>query len=61
VVKRGWLEVAQPKAREPKAKPDIKAIRHQRVLAAIKRWETKMKRAETALRKLRRQKARYEK
>jgi hypothetical protein len=58
VVASGWLD---GKLRRPeKAKPDLKTVRHARVLASIRRWETKLKRAETALRKLKRQKAHYE-
>jgi hypothetical protein len=37
-----------------------KRLRYQRVLARIKSWETKAKRAQTALRKLRRSRAAYE-
>jgi hypothetical protein len=58
VVSRGWLD---GKLRRPeRPEPDVTAIRHQRVLEAIARWERKAKRAETALRKLRRQRAYYE-
>lgn len=42
----------QPKPAKPV--PDPRIVKHDRTLAAIKRWETKAKRAETALRKLRR-------
>jgi hypothetical protein len=60
VVNSGWLDGKL--RREPKAKPvvDMKAVRHQRALASVKRWEAKLKRAETALRKLRRQARYYE-
>lgn len=44
--------------RPEKAKPDPKAVRAARVAARIKVWQTKRKRADTALRKLRKQ-ARY--
>lgn len=44
--------------RPERAEPDVKAVRAARVAARIKTWQTKQKRAETALRKLRRQ-ARY--
>lgn len=61
VVKRGWLD-EQPKetVKVPKPKPDLKAVRYQRVLASIKTWESKMKRAQTALKKLRRKQKYYE-
>lgn len=39
-------------------RPDLRALRAARIAAKIKRWKTKAKRAETALRKLNRQ-ARY--
>jgi hypothetical protein len=47
-----------PPVRETKPKPDLRTVRAARVAARIKSWTTKRKRAETALRKLRRQ-ARY--
>jgi hypothetical protein len=53
VLKRGWLDgrlKPQPKPAKPKLDP--KLLRYQRTLAAIKRWSTKKKRAETALKKL---------
>jgi hypothetical protein len=50
VITRGWLDGGLKK--EPKPKPDIRRVRYERVLASIKRWETKVKRAETALNKL---------
>jgi hypothetical protein len=46
------LEVKPKRAKTP---VDIQAVRHQRILAATKRWETKLKRAQTALKKLRAQ------
>jgi len=58
VREQGWLD---GRLRRPeKAKPDVKAVRYERVVAGIARWETKLRRAETALRKLKRQRARYE-
>lgn len=59
VVTNGWLE---GKLRsEPKAKPprDLKRERYERTLAAIKRWDSKRRRAETALRKLESRRRRY--
>lgn len=47
-----------PPPRPAKSKPDIRDVRAARVAARLKAWQTKRKRAETAIRKLRRQ-ARY--
>jgi hypothetical protein len=44
------LEKAGPKARK---KPDVQLQRYTRALAAQQRWETKLKRAQQALKKLR--------
>lgn len=44
--------------KEPKAKPDKRATKLQSAQEALKRWKTKQKRAETAIRKYR-QKIRY--
>lgn len=60
VVNGGWLEGKLRKPEKPKVAADIKAIRRQRVLDRMEAWESKKKRAETALRKLRRQQAYYE-
>lgn len=54
-----WLDGSL--RREPKPKPDLKTLRHQRVLARIKTWEGKLKRAENALKKLNKTRAYYEK
>jgi hypothetical protein len=45
---------------EPKTKPSISEVRAARVAASIKQWEAKRKRAETALRKLRKRMRYYE-
>ena len=58
VVGSGWLDGRLKREPRPAKPVDLKAERHARVLARIKAWETKAKRAETALKKLRRQ-ARY--
>jgi hypothetical protein len=59
VVESGWLD---GKLKRPaKEKPDVRQVRQKRVLAAINKWEAKRKRAETALKKLRRQARYYEK
>lgn len=50
----------EPKVRAIKPKPDPSVVRYERVLASIKRWETKAKRAATALKKLHRQKSYYQ-
>lgn len=55
VLRRGWLQGAlrdKPKAEKPK--PDEKALKYARTLAAIERWEAKRRRAENALKKLNR-------
>lgn len=58
VVKAGWLDgKLKP---EPKAAADVRTIRYQRTLDGLARWQSKLKRATTALAKLRRQKAYYE-
>ena len=49
------------KPRKTRPAVDIQAVRHQRTLASIKRWETKLKRAQTALKKLRAQDRYYSK
>jgi hypothetical protein len=67
-VEQAWKVTApaEPKLHKPpapqpqKPKPDIKQVRHQRLLQRIKQWETKRKRAENALRKLKRQVKYYE-
>lgn len=60
VVERGWLDGKLK--REPKIKPpvDRKAAALAITLTAIKRWEAKKRRAETALRKLGRRRTYYE-
>jgi hypothetical protein len=61
VLDRGWLD-GRLKAKE-KSKPviDKKTAKLLHVQASIKRWQSKQKRAVTALTKLRRQQAYYEK
>lgn len=58
VIKSGWLDGRLRKKSTPK--PDHRDVRRERTAASIKRWETKMKRAETALRKLKKRAAYYE-
>jgi hypothetical protein len=64
VVRRGWLDgTLKTPARAPRAKPsadDVRRQKYARILARAKAWESKRKRAETALKKLRRQAAYYE-
>jgi len=59
VIAQGWLDGALK--REPK--PVVPAInrRYSNVVAGIARWETKLKRAKTALAKLERKRKYYEK
>lgn len=58
VVNSGWLDGKL--RREPKAKPDAREERKARVLVRIGMWERKKRRAETALKKLYRTKAYYD-
>jgi len=60
VVKSGWLEGKLRRPEQPKAEIDIKTVRHHRILARIEAWERKKKRAESALKKLERQRRYYE-
>jgi hypothetical protein len=60
VVSSGWLEGKLVRLKVEKPTPDLKAIRYERITAGIRRWEIKLRRAENALRKLKRQKARYD-
>jgi len=59
VLARGWLNEA-PKA--PKAKPERNIIGERKAAVALRlaKWEAKRKRAETAIKKLRRQMTYYE-
>ncbi len=60
VVNSGWLEGKLKRSKQTKPKPDIKLVRYQRTLAKFKIWQTKEKRAKTAIKKLSRQLAYYE-
>ena len=64
VIKRGWLDGALRTAPKPAKvaprKPDS-AVKLARTEAAIDRWEKKLRRAENALKKLRRRQAYYSK
>lgn len=61
IVKRGYLTGALKKKEKP-AKPvaDPQSVKYARILAGIDRWQRKAKRAETALKKLRRRAKHYE-
>lgn len=59
VLAKGWL--AGTLKRAERAKPDPRALAYQSVVARLKRWESRAKRAATAIKKLRRAKARHEK
>jgi hypothetical protein len=60
VVRNGWLEGRlKPKTKKPAIAPQ--EARYAKVLAGMKRWQSKAKRASTALKKLARKKAYYEK
>lgn len=68
----GWLEgwrdywawakdyPIRPKELKPKRVVDVQEVRYERALKAEKRWLTKLKRAQTALKKIVRQKKYYE-
>lgn len=58
VLKRGWLSGTLKREPKQEAVVDVRRVRAERVAASIARWEKKLARAETALKKLRR-KARY--
>lgn len=60
VVSRGWLDGKLKRPEKPKPAVDQRQLRYQRVLARIAAWQKKAKRADTALKKLSRQKAYYE-
>lgn len=59
VVRRGWLDGRLRSEPKPETQPptvaDVRAEKRARIEQRIKRWTTKRKRAETALRKLARQ------
>lgn len=60
VISQGWLEGKLKRPEEERAVVSLSDVRRDRVLANIERWETKMKRAKTALKKLYRQRKYYE-
>jgi hypothetical protein len=64
VIRRGWLDGklrSEPKPAAPApALADIRAERQKRIEERIARWESKKRRAETALRKLRKSRRYYE-
>lgn len=55
VVNSGWLDGTLKKPVKEKPPVDIKAVRSARVLQKLKAWESKKRRAETAIKKLKRQ------
>lgn len=61
VIRSGWLEGKLLKPTKEKPPVNKKAERAARVLARIETWERKKRRAETALRKLKRQASYYAK
>jgi hypothetical protein len=58
VVKRGWLDGKLKRPERPK--PSLQEIRYRRIVKRLTAWEAKLRRAETAVKKLRRQRAYYE-
>ena len=59
VVKSGWLDGKLKRERKPKPEVDRVALRATRIDQRIVAWERKLKRAENALKKLRRQQKYY--
>lgn len=58
VVRSGWLDgKLKPQPRVAKPKPDPVVEQHAKVLARLKAWETKAKRAATAIGKLKKEEA----
>lgn len=61
VVASGWLDGKLKREPGPvKPKPDRKVVARERAAAALKRWTTKRKRADTAIKKLAAKLCRYE-
>ena len=60
VVNSGWLDGRLKRPEKPKKERNVRAERGQRVLENLARWERKKKRAETAIKKLKRQAKYYE-
>lgn len=58
VVRAGWLDGRLKSKQKPK--PDVRAVRYQRVCERLDRWQAKLRRAQTAIRKLSRAKRRYD-
>jgi hypothetical protein len=57
-MKKGWhLPKAKPEPKPKPSKDEARALKIARTVASIARWEAKARRAENALRKLRRRKA----
>jgi len=61
VLKRGWLNgTLKPAPKQPPPVIDQKMLRRNRALAAVQRWERKLKFAQTMLKKARRRAAYYQ-
>lgn len=58
VLAQGWLDGKLKRATKPK--PAVIDIRYTRVCNGLVKWQSKLKRANTAIKKLKRQKAYYE-
>lgn len=61
VVESGFLDGKLRRDKPAKAKPDKRTERHAATLAKLARWQSKLKRAQTAIRKLERTRRYYEK
>ncbi len=58
---KGWLDGKLRRPEKPAAVVDLRRVRYERVLVRLKTWETKRKRASTAIKKLEQARKRYEK
>lgn len=58
VISRGWLDGKLKREQKPSVNPTVG--RYTRLCERIERWERKLQRAQTALKKLRKSKARYD-
>lgn len=59
VIESGWLDGKLKREPRPaKPAPDAKLVKSQKIEASIRRWTTKLRRAEMALKKLKRKQAR---
>lgn len=60
VLKRGWLDGKLKREPKPEKVIDEKKLRYERTIASIAKWESKLKRAQNALKKLTKRQRIYE-